>query len=124
MAGRGPAAVQPSSGVHATRWPGHRSGPPVQRCPADTVSDLVDAAERYLDERGLERPHLAGLSVGGWMAIELARRGRAATVCALAPAGFWSAGDSAQTQVNNQARKFVAMGRCPPVPSVPLSRSR
>ena len=45
------------------------------------------------------------------MAIELARRGRAATVCALAPAGFWSAGDSAQTQVNNQARKFVAMGR-------------
>jgi pimeloyl-ACP methyl ester carboxylesterase len=44
------------------------------------------------------------------MAIELARRGRAATVCALAPAGFWSAGDSAQSQVNNQVRKFVALG--------------
>ena len=45
------------------------------------------------------------------MAIELARRGRAATVCALAPAGFWSAGDSAQSHVKSQVRKFVAMGR-------------
>ena len=95
--------------VYTPTAAGHRGGPPVQRRPAK-VSDLVDAAERYLDERGLERPHLAGLSLGGWMAIELARRGRAATVCALAPAGFWSAGDSAQSQVNNQVRKFVAMG--------------
>jgi len=96
--------------VYTLTTAGHRGGPPVQRCPA-TVSDLVDAAECYLDERGLERPHLAGLSLGGWMAIELARRGRAATVCALAPAGFWSAGDSAQSHVKSQVRKFVAMGR-------------
>jgi pimeloyl-ACP methyl ester carboxylesterase len=70
---------------------GHRGGPPVQRRPA-TITDVVDAAERYLDERGLERPHLAGNSLGGLVAIELARRGRAATVCAFSPAGFWSAG--------------------------------
>jgi pimeloyl-ACP methyl ester carboxylesterase len=70
---------------------GHRGGPPVQRRPA-TITDVVDAAQRYLDERGLERPHLAGNSMGGFMAIELARRGRAATVCAFSPAGFWSAG--------------------------------
>jgi pimeloyl-ACP methyl ester carboxylesterase len=89
---------------------GHRGGPPLPRSPA-TVSDLVDAAERYLDDRGLDRPHLVGLSLGGWMAIELARRGRATTVCALAPAGFWSAGDSAQAHVRKQVRKFVTMGR-------------
>ncbi len=47
---------------------GHRGGPPVQRRPA-TVPDVVDAAERYLDERGLERPHLAGNSLGGFVAI-------------------------------------------------------
>jgi len=46
------------------------------------MSDVVDAAEQYLDEHGLDRPHLAGNSMGGYMAIELARRGRAATVCA------------------------------------------
>jgi pimeloyl-ACP methyl ester carboxylesterase len=55
---------------------------------------MVDAAERYLDERGLARPHLAGNSLGGWVAIELARRGRAASVCAFSPAGFWWDSDS------------------------------
>ena len=44
------------------------------------MSDVVDAAENYLDEHGLDRPHLAGNSMGAFMAIELARRGRAATV--------------------------------------------
>jgi pimeloyl-ACP methyl ester carboxylesterase len=32
--------------------------------------------------------HLAGNSLGGWIAVELARRGRAWTVAALAPAGL------------------------------------
>jgi pimeloyl-ACP methyl ester carboxylesterase len=96
--------------VYAHTSAGHHGGPQLVRRPA-TVSDLVDAAERFLDERGLERPHLAGLSLGGWMAIELARRGRAASVCALAPAGFWSAGDSAQSHVRKQVHKFVTMGR-------------
>lgn len=50
---------------------------------------MVDGVQRYLDERGLARPHLAGNSLGGWVAIELARRGRAASVCAFSPAGFW-----------------------------------
>lgn len=96
--------------VYTPTTAGHCGGPPLQTSPA-TVDDLVDAVERYLDEHNLERPHVAGLSLGGWMAIELARRGRAATVCALAPGGFWSAGDSAQGQVKKQIHKFVTMGR-------------
>ncbi len=55
---------------------GHRGGRPGGR--GASVQDLVDDAERSLDELGLERPHLAGNSLGGWMTIELARRGRAA----------------------------------------------
>jgi pimeloyl-ACP methyl ester carboxylesterase len=73
--------------VHAPTLLGHRGGPAIQRRPV-RVSDMVDAAERYLDEHGLARPHLAGNSLGGWVAIELARRGRAASVCAFSPAGF------------------------------------
>lgn len=96
--------------VHPLTTAGHRGGPALQRSPA-TVKDLVDAVELYLDEHGLERPHVVGLSLGGWMAIELARRGRAATVCALAPAGFWSPGDRAQAHVLNEIHKFVALGR-------------
>jgi pimeloyl-ACP methyl ester carboxylesterase len=67
---------------------GHRGGRPATRRPA-TIADVVDDAERTLDALGLETAHLAGNSMGGWMALELARRGRARTVCALSPAGTW-----------------------------------
>ena len=56
---------------------GHRGGPPVQRRPV-TIWDVIDAAEEYLNEHGLQRPHLVGNSAGGFVALELARRGRAA----------------------------------------------
>ena len=90
--------------VYAPTAPGHRGGPPVQRRPA-TAIDLVDWAERYLDEQGLQRPHLAGHSMGGYLAIELARRGRAATVCAFAPGGFWASGDGLR------AKDYVTSGK-------------
>jgi pimeloyl-ACP methyl ester carboxylesterase len=67
---------------------GHRGGRPR---PSHRLGmrDLVDDAERSLDELGLQRPHLAGNSMGGWIALELSRRGRARSVCALSPAGMW-----------------------------------
>jgi pimeloyl-ACP methyl ester carboxylesterase len=71
---------------------GHRGGPPVTG--QATIRALTDATERLLDQRGLQSVHVAGNSMGGWMAIELARRGRAASVCALSPAGLWNAGDA------------------------------
>ncbi|WP_306360878.1 alpha/beta fold hydrolase [Nocardia sp. CC227C] len=74
---------------------GHRGGPPPRRRPV-RVRDLVDDMERLIDEKGWDTAHLAGNSLGGWIAVELARRGRARTVCALSPAGFWSAGDEEQ----------------------------
>jgi pimeloyl-ACP methyl ester carboxylesterase len=70
---------------------GHRGGPvPAQR--PVRIEDVVDAAEAQLDALGLERPHLAGFSMGGRMAIDLARRGRARSVCALSPSGCWEPG--------------------------------
>jgi pimeloyl-ACP methyl ester carboxylesterase len=95
--------------VHAPTLLGHRGGPAIQRRPV-RVSDMVDAAERYLDERGLARPHLAGNSLGGWVAIELARRGRAASVCAFSPAGFWWDSDSNE-RVLGRIRRIRAQER-------------
>src|SRR6185437_10877740 len=37
--------------------------------------------------------HIVGNSMGGALALELAKRGRARSVVALAPAGGWSRGD-------------------------------
>ena len=76
--------------VHAPTALGHRGGAPVPR--SATLADVVDDAQRYLDTAGLDRPHLVGHSLGGYTALELARRGRAASVTAISPAGFWSAG--------------------------------
>jgi pimeloyl-ACP methyl ester carboxylesterase len=92
---------------------GHRGGAPAARRPV-RVRDMVDHAERTLDEHGLERPHVAGNSLGGWMAIELARRDRARTVCALSPAGAWTAGTTEQTTWVRRiraARRGARLGR-------------
>jgi pimeloyl-ACP methyl ester carboxylesterase len=59
--------------------PGHLDGPP--------LSDLPDAVEAALDEAGAERAHLVGNSLGGYLALVLATRGRAQSVVAFAPAG-------------------------------------
>jgi pimeloyl-ACP methyl ester carboxylesterase len=101
------------SGHHQVYTPtllGHRGGPPVQRHPA-TITDVIDEAERFLDDQRLERPHLVGNSTGGYVAIELARRGRAATVCALSPAGFWSTGGGSLARAANKVRRIAAMAR-------------
>ena len=89
---------------------GHRGGRPIQRHPT-TIVDVIDAAEHYLDDHRLERPHLVGNSAGGFVAIELARRGRATTVCALSPAGFWSTEDGSWDRAANRARRVAAMCR-------------
>jgi pimeloyl-ACP methyl ester carboxylesterase len=67
---------------------GHRGGLRCRMSPV-RIADVVDDAERTLDRLQLEQAHLAGNSMGGWVALELARRGRALSVCALSPAGAW-----------------------------------
>ena len=46
-----------------------------------------------MDEAGLETAHVVGNSLGGYVALQLAARGRAESVVALAPAGGWAKGD-------------------------------
>jgi len=67
---------------------GHSGGATVKERPV-SIEHIIDDVERQLDELALEKVHLAGNSLGGWVAIELARRGRALTVCALSPSGTW-----------------------------------
>ena len=96
--------------VYAPTAPGHHGGPPAPRRPA-SANDLVDWAEDYLDEHGLQRPHIAGHSMGAYMAIELARRGRAATVCAFAPGGFWASGDGLRAKTMSNVGRGAGMAR-------------
>ncbi|MGV0853430.1 alpha/beta fold hydrolase [Mycolicibacterium phlei] len=54
----------------------------------DTAS-LADDVERRLDALGWDTAHVVGNSLGGWVAFELERRGRARTLTGIAPAGGW-----------------------------------
>jgi pimeloyl-ACP methyl ester carboxylesterase len=70
---------------------GHRGGPGLRPGAAAELSSVVDVLCDQLDEAGIETAHLVGNSLGGWLAFELARRGRARSVLAISPAGGWLA---------------------------------
>ena len=79
--------------VLAPTLPGHAGGPPIAGAVDDSL--LPDAVERAMDEAGFETAHLVGNSLGGFVALQLAARGRATSVVALAPGGGWAVGDEA-----------------------------
>jgi pimeloyl-ACP methyl ester carboxylesterase len=53
---------------------------------------LAAAVAGTLDELGVGAAHLAGNSLGGWVALELAEIRGASSVTLLSPAGLWRAG--------------------------------
>jgi pimeloyl-ACP methyl ester carboxylesterase len=65
-----------------------------------TVTSHADAFEWFLAELGLERPHVAGNSMGGGIALELGRRKAVASVTAFSPVGFWTASERRFTEVS------------------------
>ncbi|MEU4312691.1 alpha/beta fold hydrolase [Nocardia sp. NPDC024068] len=71
-----------------------------------TARTLADRVEAQLDELGWRTCHIAGNSLGGWVGFELARRGRARTLTAIAPAGGWKTPSAAQFVA---AGKFLAL---------------
>jgi pimeloyl-ACP methyl ester carboxylesterase len=50
---------------------------------------LAAAVAGLLDDLGLAAPHVAGNSLGGWVALELARIRPVASLTLLSPAGLW-----------------------------------
>jgi pimeloyl-ACP methyl ester carboxylesterase len=84
-------ALERHHDVLALTLAGHAGGPSIEE--DATAAVLADAVARAMDEAGFETAHLVGNSLGGYVALRLAARGRAKTVVALAPAGGWARGD-------------------------------
>jgi pimeloyl-ACP methyl ester carboxylesterase len=80
--------LERSFDVLAVDLPGFGHSPPLPPGIEPTPEALADAVEAAMDDAGFEQAHVAGNSLGGWVALELARRGRALTVVALSPAGL------------------------------------
>lgn len=58
-----------------------------------SMAEIVTLITRYFEAEGLERPHVAGNSLGGAIALELACAGLVSSATALSPGGFWTAAE-------------------------------
>jgi pimeloyl-ACP methyl ester carboxylesterase len=75
--------------VIAPDLPGHGESAALSER-AVTPERYADVIEELLDDLGLGRAHVAGSSLGGGIAVVLGARGRALSVTALSPIGFWT----------------------------------
>jgi len=89
--------LAPRFEVIAPTLHGHDGGPtpPVV---ARTLAHAADHFELLLDELGVGTAHLAGNSMGGALALELAKRGRARSVVAISPGGGWDEFDRKEVE--------------------------
>jgi pimeloyl-ACP methyl ester carboxylesterase len=100
--------------AHPVRLAGHEHGPPLGGA-APTIELLTDRVVEALDRAGLDRPHVAGNSLGAWIGLEVAARGRAASLLGLAPAGFWRPGAGLAFRRRVFARQEAAARRLRPL---------
>ena len=101
--------LQRSFDVLTVALTGHVGGATLPEGERVSVSALVDQVEREMDEAGFETAHIAGNSLGGWIALELAHRGRARSVVALAPAGGWERDTRAERRLKGLFTRNHAM---------------
>jgi pimeloyl-ACP methyl ester carboxylesterase len=98
--------------VVAVDMPGFGGSPALSAGLVPAPEALAASVAEFCRAEGIERPHAAGISLGGWVALELAKRGEARSVTALCPAGFWHAplGPRRET-ARNTARALLPVMR-------------
>jgi pimeloyl-ACP methyl ester carboxylesterase len=69
--------------------PGFGASPPLDGGQPATAANLAGAIVELCAGLGVERPHVAGNSLGAWVALEMAKAGRARSVAGISPAGLW-----------------------------------
>lgn len=94
--------------VLACDSPGFGRSDPLPAGVTPSVWAYADAFEAFFDEQGLDRPHVAGNSMGGAIALELAERGAVRSATAISPAGFWTAAERRYAQLS-----LAALARMP-----------
>lgn len=123
------AELVPRFEVIAPTLHGHDGGPALPPGgPAHTPEGAADHVEAQLDELGVGSAHFAGNSMGGALALELAKRGRARSVVAISPGGGWRPDDTAEAQriikwfARNQKIARLSLKRLPVIMARPGSR--
>jgi pimeloyl-ACP methyl ester carboxylesterase len=69
--------------------PGFGESDPLPAGVPATAANLAGAAAETLRSLGIERAHVAGISLGAWAALEFAKTDAALSVTTMCAAGFW-----------------------------------
>lgn len=70
--------------------PGFGASPPLPEHLPYELDSLVTVMAEFFDRLGLDRPHVAGNSMGGLGSLVLAQHGLARSATALSPGGLWT----------------------------------
>ena len=97
--------------VFAPTLPGHCGAERLAAGVAPSIQALADGVVEQLDRAGIDRAHIAGNSLGGWIALELARRGRARSVVVFGPAGAWRSAARMTAVAVGMRLSFVLLAR-------------
>lgn len=76
--------------VIAVDMPGFGESAELANEVAATPEAIAGALAATLDDLDLGAAHVGGISLGGWVALELGKTDRALSVTAINPAGFWA----------------------------------
>jgi pimeloyl-ACP methyl ester carboxylesterase len=114
-------ALERHHDVLAPTLPGHAGGPALTGEASDAL--LADAVEQAMDAAGFATAHIVGNSLGGFVALQMAARGRADSIVALAPGGGWAPGDEsvAATHRHFQAMQQLVRGALPRIDAIVAS---
>ncbi|GFH34773.1 alpha/beta fold hydrolase [Streptomyces pacificus] len=82
--------LTPERDVIAIDLPGFGSSPALPHGMSYELPAVVPVLGALCEALGVQRPHVAGNSLGGLLALELGRQKLVRSVTALSPAGFWS----------------------------------
>lgn len=108
--------------VIAVDLPGFGASPALPHGLAHDRRTMVPVLGSFFEALGVVRPHVAGNSLGGLLALELGREGLARSVTALSPAGFWTPSERRYAFGVLRAMRGAALAM--PVPLIErLSRS-
>jgi len=83
------AALADHRDVIAPDLPGFGGSPALPDGQEPSPRGLAAAISDFVNGLGVQDFHVAGNSLGGWVALEVALSGRARSVTALSPAGLW-----------------------------------
>ena len=94
--------------VIAVDLPGFGDSAPLYGQAEVPPAKLAESVADLLDDLGVTAPHLAGNSLGGWVALELAARRPVASITLCSPAGLWRRNTPLYDRVSLRASRWLA----------------